>query len=359
MSPVADVDTWRRLEDSPFIMGSEPIGRWAQYVAYQLTGSRELALTLPSYFAGLVFVAGAAWMLRERSWLLLVLLAAPFVQFFLGYPATCPLAYAFTGLYLLAGVTDRPLWLALSFLGLACWSHGMALFVAPSALVLCRRRWYLAALPLLPLGLTLLWAWHFGSGLPESQWYGNALGGIFHKRFVHFGGGDVHWHQFTQFDALGAPYWSGVWWTLTRMCPAVFLTPWLVKRDRVHAFLWTAALGCLALLLLWNHDWGFQIDRKFSLLCVPLQILLIPWADRLAHQLAHRREGPRVELAHDSPAAVRGRDSRRCFVHGLEHLQGVLQAAGVAPVPRCGLWRLFAHCGVTHMPGHPWGRSYW
>lgn len=301
---VGDQDQWMTLVHDDFIMGSEPLGRWMQHWAWLLTGSREWALRLPSLLAGLIHVAGAAWLLRDLApttrWpTLLFLSLAPYAIFFIGYPSTCPLAYAFVGVYLVAGVRylrlqpERAPWSESALLALACWSHGMALWAAGAQLVLvfawASRRpmwppsraaaWRLAALcaiPFLPLGLTLLYAYNFGTGLPGRRWMGNATGSVF-GAFVSLSGSDLNIDPFTQFGLWSRGHVLGLGGVVLRLSPGLLLVPWVLRWTREVAFVGSALIGLLGLAVAWNFDLGFLRDEKFVLFAVPVQVMLSLW----------------------------------------------------------------------------------
>src|SRR5207245_1351099 len=103
-----------------------------------------------------------------------------------------------------------------------------------------------AALAFAPLALTLAYAWRFGSGLPESPWFGNALGGVDSRYFVP---PDVVWT---------ASFWTERLNLILLACPTLpLLLPALVGPLRLRSS-WTTAmllagfLGSFAMALFYN-----------------------------------------------------------------------------------------------------------
>jgi hypothetical protein len=297
----ADMDIWYDLAHDGFIMGSEPLGRWMHWVFFHLTGSRTLALSLPSVLAGLIF-AGGAWRVvtnvwpeqREKAFVFVVL--APYSMFFLGYPSTCPLAYAFTGLYLLKGLdfirssTARAPWSESLLLAMAVWSHGMALWVTGAHLVLVVT-WFrrlpaggrlaatpravaLCAIPFSFLSATLLYAYLYGSGLESSAWYGNAGGGT-GGRFVVWGGDDATMREFWSWGLYSRGHLMGILELTVRLAPATLVVPFVFRRSRESTFLLAALLGGVLLVVVWNLDFGFSRDEKFALYGVPAHLFVL------------------------------------------------------------------------------------
>jgi hypothetical protein len=297
----ADMDIWYRLADNGFIMGSEPLGRWMHYIFFQLTGSRTWALILPSVLAGLIFAAGAWRLLKELypedfTKAFAFVLLAPYSLFFLGYPSTCPLAYAFTGLYLLAGLkfirssSARAPWAAAWLLALAVWSHGMVLWATGAHLVLVLtwlgrlpagsrlaavpRFIAVSAIPFSLLGATLLYARSFGTGLETSAWYGNANGGT-GGMFVAFSGEDHTMRELWRWGLYSRDHLLGILYLTVRLAPAALLIPLVFRRGRESTFLLAALLGGLLLVTVWNLDFGFYRDEKFALYGVPAHFYLL------------------------------------------------------------------------------------
>jgi len=297
----ADMDIWYGLAHDGFIMGSEPLGRWMQWVFFHLTGSRTLALSLPSVLAGLIFAAGA-WRVLTKMWpeqrakAFAFVILAPYSMFFLGYPSTCPLAYAFTGLYLLTGLdfirssAARAPWGASLLLAMAVWSHGMALWVTGAHLALVVM-WFrrlpaadrLAAVPraiascAIPFSLlsaTLLYANVYGSGLESSPWYGNAGGGT-GGAFVAWRGDDATMREFWSWGLYSRGHLMGILDLTVRLAPAALVVPLVFRRSRESTFLLAALLGGLLLVVVWNLDFGFARDEKFALYGVPAHFYLL------------------------------------------------------------------------------------
>ncbi len=177
-------------------------------------------------------------------------------------------------------------------LTLAIWTHGMVLWAACAHLVLLhtwgeqpdvralpKKRFAvlvpaLAALPVVPLGLTLLYAWTYGSGLTESPWQGNAFGGpLFRRAFVHFDATDWVAGRFTNYGIFSPAYLRRLRTLILCAAPGLFCVPLALRRNRETAFLGAALAGSLALLVLWNPDFG--LGAQFCLFAVPTQILLL------------------------------------------------------------------------------------
>ena len=299
----ADMDIWYRLAHDDFIMGSEPLGRWMQYFFFQLTGSRTWALILPSVLAGLIFAAGAWRVLKdmypeEFAKAFAFVLLAPYSMFFLGYPSTCPLAYAFTGLYLLAGldfIRSRPArapWREALLLALAVWSHGMALWVTGAHLALV-----VIWLGRLPAGRSAsrrfrassrCVSYRFPSWRPRCSMPSGSVQDLNSVRgtatrtvdlvglFVELGGDDASdggsswsWGLYSQGHLMGIL-------SLTlRLAPAALVIPLVWRKGLEGTFLLAALLGGLLLVIVWNLDFGFYRDEKFALYGVPAHLYLL------------------------------------------------------------------------------------
>lgn len=210
--------TWTKLAGDPFIMGSEPLGRWSHYLAHRLIaltgldpwlGGGKAAVRLASVAAGSFYAAALLLLARTAfprsvTWTsCLFLWVTPVAILFAGYMEVTPWRYAFTGTYLLTGLRyltldlKRPPWIESLVLMFAIWAHGSACFVAGGHAFLCLR-WFFGSrpddeglfqpvrlgqmalvclLPFVALAATLGVAYVFGTGLRRSPWYGNALGG--------------------------------------------------------------------------------------------------------------------------------------------------------------------------------------
>src|SRR5262249_35085634 len=110
-----DADTWLPLASNPFIMTSEPLGRWSHYLAYRILAlfgapTADAAVRIASVAAGCAYLAAlVTWVprllgsvRRSVAWIAYLFVSPPLVVF-LGYPETTPWAYAFLGAFLLAG----------------------------------------------------------------------------------------------------------------------------------------------------------------------------------------------------------------------------------------------------------------
>ncbi len=329
---VGDAVVWTPFANKWFTFASEPLGRWMHYFAYRFLGfwgvhSNELAVRLPSYLAGVALFYVALLTMprvigRARSGsAALFFFCAPVAVFFFGYPSTCPWAYGLVGIHLLAGLRylsvkpNRAPWLESLLIGLAAWSHGMALFATGSqaALILiwlfswpgapglpgkARRlptAFVLSLIPFVFTAGTLLWCYKFGSGLPGYPWAGNARGGIFQRIWVKWSG-DVHlFHApdgtvFEQFVLLGHDYDAGILNLVLWLYPGVLLTPlaavWLSREDwKKAAFLLASLLGLLGYALVKNPDWGYETDiRTLGLFALPAGCLLTVWLSNTVEQ---------------------------------------------------------------------------
>lgn len=311
-----DAEFWVKLASHPFIMSSEPFGRWSHYLAYRGlaafgAGDRLLAVRVSSVLAGSVYLAALlAWaprvFTRAPVWALVAFLfVSPTTELFAGYPETTPWVYALTGVYLLAGLrylasgVERAPWPESLLLMATLWAHGVACFATGAhAVLLClwlrraaqtrpgRSRWAvaaaLAALPFAALAATFLWAWLRGTGLPASPWYGNALGG---------GGGQ--WVAFSesvshvdvQYLFLDPRHRRDLANLVLWACPLLLVLPFAVRdlrRSRPHelGFLGGALAGLLLFSLLWNPDLGMQRDLDLmALFSVPCYWIAALWLD--------------------------------------------------------------------------------
>jgi hypothetical protein len=322
--PVGDIDTWLRLANNPFIQGSEPLGRWSHYLGYRIlalfssTPDNMEALRISSYGAGLFFLYLAIRILpdvvppEDAATAVMFVVIAPVAILFFGFPANSPWSYSFLGVYLLAGLRylklkpNRGPWPETFLIGMAVWAHGMALFATGAEAVLIGvwffrwsvergasqiRRWGVAAALVAItfgfLGATLAWAYKFGSGLPESPWYGCANGGIFHRTWILFAGKDAildfPGQRFEQYVFLSHDYVRGVLNLVLLISPGLVLVPvaaWRLVRSRPRevAFLMAALVGLLVVTLLWNPDNGFDADVKLSsAFTLPAYCLLLLW----------------------------------------------------------------------------------
>ena len=320
----SDGRAWLDLADNPFIMGSEPLGRWSHYLAYRLVtltgldawlagGARLLALRLSSVAAGM-FTLGALLALapaalpRTARWsAVLFLFLTPTAVLWAGFLETTPWCYAFTGAYLLAGLRylrlelRRPPWAEGLLLMLAVWSHGVACFATGAHAVLCLQ-WFFAApasarrqparlaqlllvalLPFLALGLTMLAAYQFGTGLPRSPWFGNALGGSDRERWVAFSAAQHGWRRPFRF---GEPeYLAAQANLLLFACPLLLALPLAISRTlagrgRPLLFLLGAFCGLFGFALFYNPDLGMRQDMDLmGMYALPAGLIVALWWD--------------------------------------------------------------------------------
>jgi hypothetical protein len=322
--PVGDIDTWLGLAKNPFIQGSEPLGRWSHYFAYRILSlfssppDNLEALRLSSYGAGLFLLYCALRILPEvvpreaAAAAVLFVVVAPVSILFFGFPANSTWSYAFLGVYLLAGLRylklepNRAPWPETILVAMAVWAHGMALFATGAEAVLIGawlfgwskeggagslRRWAVATgLVVLTfgfLGATLAWAYKFGSGLPESPWFGCARGGFFGRTWILFSGPDHVVHlggqRLEQYAFLSRDYVRDVLNLFLLISPGLALVPtatWHLARSKPREvlFLLAAMFGLLVVTLFWNPDNGFDADVKLSsAFSIPATCLLLLW----------------------------------------------------------------------------------
>ncbi len=317
---------WQMLADNPFIMGSEPLGRWSHYLAYQLLTlfdvyDRKLGVRLSSALAGAFDLAGVMLLVRAalprlpRFAGIMFLFLSPTALLFIGYPEATPWAYAFTEIYLLAGVRylrlslARPPWLETLFIMFAVWTHGMACFATGAQLSLlliwffrkldedAPARWSvrrvalglsLAALTFVPLGGTLLFAYLFGTGLPASPWQGNMGGGKDNWPWVSFSeaGAATHPLVIAQYIFFDKRYRSDLFNLILSACPLLFALPLALAQIAKFArteilFVGSALAGLLLFTLFWNADLGMQFDFDLmAMFAVPAQLLAALWLER-------------------------------------------------------------------------------
>ncbi len=325
-----DANIWVSEADSPFIMGSAPLGHWSHTLFHRLGralsfGSwiavdlrpKERAVVLASVAAG-TFVVGALLLLgrgafpRSSRWSSVAFLfVTPTLVFYAGFREVTPWCYAFVTVYLLAGLRflardpSRPPWFESLILMLALWTHGSACFVAGAHAFLCLH-WFLrapheatgpwqparvarlivlAAVPFLALAATLAWAWAFGTGSERFAWYGHALGGPDGLLFVAP-------TRASQQDGSHVVFASRVWWQgqlnlLLFACPLLVLVPAAIARGlrarRPQTLFLTAGLAGL-LLLAWTFNpharGGYRGDLDVvAFFALPATLLVALWWD--------------------------------------------------------------------------------
>jgi hypothetical protein len=318
-----DALVWLKLADEPVVMPSEPLGRGAHYLFYQIVagasldrwlrlGPKALALRLSAVAAGMVYLTVLlAWarraLPRSSSWTsVLFLFVTPTLVLYAGYLETTPWAYAFTGAYLLAGLRylnaglRRPPWAEALLLMLAVGSHGVACFASGAHALLClhwffargpgepaqwtaRRVGQLVAVALLPfaaLAAAFVWTYHFGTG-GRWKWYGNALGGADREFFVVFSDVPRRFHYQIRFGSR--EYLIGLLNVLLFACPLLLVLPaaiWqtLRSRRRPALFLLAGFAGLFLITLFFNPDLGYRGDFDLLALCaVPASMLIALW----------------------------------------------------------------------------------
>jgi hypothetical protein len=311
-----DADFWVKLASHPFLMSSEPFGRWSHYFAYRGLaalgiGDRLLAVRLSSVLAGSAYLAGLLWYVPRAlprapaGAITALLFVAPTSEIFAGHPETTPWVYALTGVYLLAGLRylradlARPPTVESLLLMAALFAHGVACFATgaqaaliatwlrrPGAAARRGRRLavaaLLAALPFAALAAALLGARWFGTGLGASPWYGNALGG---------GGGQWVWfspgvsHVDVQYLFLDARHRRDLLNLVLFACPLLLVVPFAVadlarSQTRELAFLGSALAGLLLFALFWNADLGMRRDRDLmALFALPTGLIVALWLE--------------------------------------------------------------------------------
>jgi hypothetical protein len=325
-----DSGLWWQSADSPFIMGSEPLGRWSHYLVYRLVTLLELdrwiaitpdpkvlALVLASAGAGM-FTIGVMLVLARKAlphssrWRSVVFLfVTPTAILFAGFMEVTPWCYAFTSGYLLAGlrylVIDlrRPPWIESLILMFAVWTHGSACFVTGAHAFLCLH-WFLrladdaqspwrlprllrlglvCLLPFSALGATLLYAYLFGSGTPDFAWYGNLTGGGDGILFIAF---SREAQRSAAHFVFGSPrYWISHLNLLLFACPLLFVAPFAIAqslrvRRRETLFLGAGLGGLLLLALIFNPTIFGGVRGDFDIMAgfaVPATLLVALWWD--------------------------------------------------------------------------------
>jgi hypothetical protein len=334
-----DSALWTQLAADPFIMGSEPLGRWSHYLAYRLVAlleldrwidiapdPRGLAVVLASAGAGM-FSIGAllglapAALPRSSRWSAVAFLfVTPTAILFAGFVEVTPWCYAFTSAYLLAGLRHlaldlrRPPWIEALILMFAVWSHGSACFVTGAHAFLCLR-WFLqrpgaarspwqprrllrlgllCLIPFSALGATLGYAYLFGTGTSRFAWYGNVMGGADRILFVAF---SREAQRSAAHFVFGSPrHWISLLNLLLFACPLLLVVPVAIAQSlRVRqpetVFL-AAGLGGLSLLaLIFNPAVLLGVRGDFDIMAgfaVPATLLVALWWD--ARFSARQRE---------------------------------------------------------------------
>jgi hypothetical protein len=325
-----DSRMWRQLADNPFIMGSEPLGRWSHYLAYRLVTLLELdrwiGITLDPKALGLVLASAGAGMFTIGAMLALApkalphssrwssvvfLFVTPTAILFAGFMEVTPWCYAFINAYLLAGLRylaldlRRPPWIEALILMFAVWSHGSACFVTGAHALLCldwffrlpddaRSPWQpprllrlglVCLLPFSALGATLLYAYIFGTGMPRFAWYGNFKGGADRILFIAF---SREAQRSAAHFVFGSPrYWISHLNLLLFVCPLLFVVPFamaqsLRARQQETLFLGAGLGGLLLLALIFNPAVVGGVRGDFDIMAgfaVPATLLVALWWD--------------------------------------------------------------------------------
>ena len=324
---------WLKLADDPALMPSEPLGRASHYLFYQVVsqtpldrwlqlGPKALALRLSAVAAGMVYLTALLVWARQAlpsssAWTsVFFLFVTPTAVLYAGYLETTPWAYAFTGVYLLAGLRylnaglRRPPWPEALLLMLAVGSHGVACFATGAHALLClhwffarepgeatpwtaQRVGQLVAVALLPfavLAAAFASSYHFGT-TGRWKWYGNALGGADKEFFVVFSDAARRFRYQIQFGSR--EYRIGLLNVLLFACPLILVLPaaiWhtLRSRRRPALFLIAGFAGLFLLTLFFNPDLGYRGDFDLLALCaVPASMLIALWWD--AHFSSRQR----------------------------------------------------------------------
>ena len=338
---------WRMWAHDPFIMASEPLGRWSHYLAYQLVTLLDIdrwiditpdrngfALMLASAAAGM-FAAGSMLGLapgalpNSSRWSSVAfLLVTPTAILFCGFMEVTPWCYAFTSAYLLAGLRYLALdlrrlpWTESLLLMFAVWSHGSACFVTGAHAFLCLH-WFrakhdaespwraarlaqlgtLCLLPFSALAATLLYSYVFGPGRPNLTWYGNVMGGVDGVLFVPFSSEAQHSPRHQVFGS--ASYWISRLNLVLFACPLLMLAP-LAAAQSLRArrpetlFLCAGLAGLLLLALLFSPIVPGGVLADFDVMAgfaVPATLLVALWWDA-------RFSAPQRELLHLSCAVA-------------------------------------------------------
>jgi hypothetical protein len=146
----------------------------------------------------------------------------------------------------------------------------------------------LCVLPFIPLALTVLAAFIFGSGLERSPWYGNALGGADHSRWVAFG----HKRLRTDYLFMEQRHVADLMNLILSACPMFFALPiaivdGLARRRAEALFLLSGLLGLVLFICFWNADAGMRSDYDlFALFALPAYFLIALWWEETLNQRA-------------------------------------------------------------------------
>jgi hypothetical protein len=314
--------TWERLAGNPFIMTSEPFGRWMHYIAFRLlsilgapTGMQALRMasvaagTIQLLFILLLTPRIFGSLVRALPWIV-YLFVTPLLVLNLGYSETTPIAYAFLMAHLLATVlyvegpmARPPTWEGM-LLALAIWSHGAMCFASGGyAVVLI---WWLfglnrssdtvrkrlrfsriagaVVLSILPFSLllgTLTVAALWGTGLPESGLASNLFGG--------FGGGVVALSQTGnpyRYSIFSVRYLRDILNLMLSVCPMLMVAPMAFfavgrRHKRTALYLGATLGGSLVLTLFWNADLGIQNDLDLlSPFAMSVSVVTALWLGR-------------------------------------------------------------------------------
>ncbi len=252
------------------------------------------ALRLVSCASGAVYVVGAVALAREAfdetppraAMTALLLTAGPGLLFFGSLEVYAPFAAALV-VYLwlaLRALNERshPAWAA-AVLGVLLGLHGMAVALAPSLLLLLRKRGGARCViaSLLALALTLLpiaaflYVGVWGAELPrgDAERFGNALGAAGQGPFLPLVLTPTNvTHRYALIDA---EHLLGVLSIVLLASPAGLLLALLGRqRDGRAPFLLAAVAGLVALALVWNVSYSLRQDRDlFAALGIPLAAL--------------------------------------------------------------------------------------
>ncbi len=325
-----DSALWTRLADDPFIMGSEPLGRWSHYLAYRLVtllqldrwiditpDPKGLAVVLASAGAGM-FSIGAMLVLASRAlphssrWSSVVFLfVTPTAILFAGFMEVTPWCYAFVSAYLLAGLRylaldlRRPPWIESLILMFAVWAHGSVCFVTGAHAFLClhwfwrlpddaRSPWrpprllrlgLVCLIPFCAFGATLWVAYVFGTGMPRFAWYGNLAGGADRILFIAL---SPETQRSAGHFVFGSPrYWISHLNLLLFACPLLLVVPFAIAqslrvRRRETLFLGAGLGGLLLLALIFNPTVFGGVRGDFDIMssfAIPATLLVALWWD--------------------------------------------------------------------------------
>ncbi|MGI8907254.1 MAG: hypothetical protein ACR2IE_12275 [Candidatus Sumerlaeaceae bacterium] len=306
-----DGRSWIGFASQPYVFAGEAGGRWAHYFWYRLLESwpspEKLALRWNSISAGAICLLGLLLLARDAfrqtpaSRSIVFLFFFPLLTLYVGYAETTPLAYAFSTIYLLAGLCylsqpiRRPPWWESVILSLALFMHGIVCFITAAHLylVICwavsvgrhslRNPGKSAALlfnlawPFAPLLLSIIYA---KLTLPADRWYCNMLGGPNHSMWIPWSDplANKAYYAYTSLR-----FWQDTGNWVLNYFPLLPLLPLALDHcrrvlPRETTFLFFAFWGLLLFTFSWDAALGYYLDRDLmSLVIVPGHMVILLW----------------------------------------------------------------------------------